>query len=51
MNQTFVEEGEKSILKFNTNKDGLPKIFHIFAGGREGKNIDKESLFIIFMFK
>jgi len=49
MNQTLVEEGEKSILKFNTKKDGLPKILHIFAGGREGSNIDKEPLFIIIM--
>jgi hypothetical protein len=35
MNRTFVEKSEKSLIKFNTKKDGLARIFHIFEGGRE----------------
>jgi len=49
MKRAFVEGGEKSVIKFNTKKDGLAKIFHIFSGGRDGNNIDKEPLFILIM--
>ena len=44
---TFVEYSKKGLLKLNKKKDGLARILPIFAGGREGNNIDIKPLFIL----
>ena len=46
MKRMFVGKSEKNLLKFKTKKDGLPRILHIFKGGREVNNVDTPPLFI-----